>query len=99
VNQVQATADVTNLCNLTDANEWHVFRSNGELSGKCALVSLLAFAKLDVSEMSPLVALTYDATLVLAHGLQHLSILGLPQTGSNLRSAIINNVSFEGASG
>jgi len=86
-------------CNTTvdsDGN-FYLYQNSDKLGG-CVGLNFSSY-KSDGSNLNDYTAYTYDATYLIAYGLQHLRNNNKLFTGENLLSAVIYNVSFSGPTG
>jgi hypothetical protein len=90
---------ITKLCNqqIDDSSTTYLYRSTTN-SKQCYGLNFSTY-EIDGSNINPYAAFTYDATVLLAYGIQNVLHTGATITGNNMNNGIITNVTFNGASG
>lgn len=79
-------------------NRTFLYRNGDSSSGPCHGLNYSSY-RTSTSSLDSFVALTYDATYLLAYGLQALIEMDKPMNGKNMIDVLMNNVSFDGATG
>lgn len=75
-----------------------LYPSGNTSAGPCHGLNYSLYSSGTVS-LNSMAGLTYDATYLIAHGLKEMLAMGQPMTSPNLLQTLLNNVSFNGATG
>jgi len=95
---VSQTSTLNNCSRAVDITGRYVYYANGSFaSNQCVGLEFSSFSNL--SQFAENVANTYDAVYTIAYGLKFLVENNIEISGKTLQSALLNNVSFTGASG